>query len=770
MPYYLYSNNQVSGPYKLDDVQSLKGDPDTLICEEEAGLPDGRWHFIRDLIGPEFSPINSLINEGQSFEEEFDELKWAASFFKKESEKRKDRFSRIGEKTKEVSFDCPETFLFQTESQKREPPSAPAVPLEAREGPNLSDLEEIKRHLKTLEEKFELLKDIGQAKASLSLGEESPTILAPKPPVIASPLAVQMPSPPIPQAESVRLDLNPIASPLPHEMESSFQEKETNVPQAFEINEKVEEVPVAVAPIPQEAENQDASGEDIRFQMGKSWDSPEESSGEELQIQMGDSFEAVDEAPQEKQDLTLHSPEAMPQEAFVAQVETVADASVEIAQAPPPIEVESPASQISGLELTPAATPVQETPTFAAPETPAMPSQAQDLSAPAASEIPLPAPAVENPVQNPSETGGASFVFPTINQNPENPAPTVSAPSSGNLESLIQVSSPADTVSPAQFSPQSFASESGSQIMIESSLQTAQGGSAEPLITPIFNQPNSPSAFLGAASEGAGLQSPLEVGAPSPFQTSPGAQELLDRFSKPDKPDSPAPEKNQAKKAAKKSRSRLLPIVGLGAIVLAGVSFFLFFRNPKDLSNMLSPGATQRPLGMEPASQAAPQASATQSLPMPTTASPAPSAQTESSAPVSTGQENPASNPSATPSQSLSSPLPKSSKEPQTPRTLTPSEQAINLVKQYPLEGPKANVGKWLDYAFGADSDAKEEWSAGKLSKGVYLVRYRVTFGSSSKRKAVVYLFQSDISGEMVLGDNGAARRLLSGEAPKVHR
>ncbi len=788
MPYYLYRDHQVSGPYKLDDIRlSLRVDPDALICEEESGLPDGRWYSLTDLVGEKSFPVDFLVNEGQSLNEEFDELKWAAPFFRKGVEKSREKFSEINKKTKDVLFDVPETSLFEMEPRKSESSNPPAAPAESRMEPSRSDFEELKRYLQTLEEKIESLRRVEQAKDASPIAMESLAVLIPHPPSVSPPLAVQMPSPPPP--EPVQLNLKPLPPSLAQEeampqnegekaQEASISAKERENKEISDMAAVLPALPEKVsdsAPVEQEPIHQEeAPAGELHFQVGESWDSSREaaeSTGGGLQIQMGDSFEIVDEGVQENQDLALHVSEPMSQETNLPPIQASSASSVEAVETSPPMELESPLP--SSLEL---AVPQSQAPSISeeppqelpAPQngpglelTPAV--SAQDAPVSVASEASAPA------VENPSSAGANSFVFPTINQNPENPPLAGSSSSSGGLESLIQAPSFSDVgvSTPVQLASPSPSPEPSAQIVIESSIEAAQGQSSEPLITPIFNQPGSPSSSLGAASEGVNLSAPLEVGAPSPFQTAPGSQDLLERFAKPD---SSIPDKNQAKKAAKKSRSKLLPVLGLGVVVLAAVSFFLFFRNPKDLSNMLSPGATQRPLGLDQSSQPPVQgAQPSQGLPMPSAGAPAQTAASPASvtSPASSAQTgSPTSNPSPTPSQNLSSPLPQSPEKPQTPKTLTPSEQSIELVKQYPLEGPKANVGKWFDYAFGGDSAAKEEWSAGKLSKGVYLVRYRVTFGRSSKRKAVVYLFQSDIAGGMVLGDNGAARRLLSGEAP----
>ncbi len=711
MPYYLYRDNRISGPYKLDDVQALSGDPDTLICEEEAGVPDGRWHSVMDLFGQESFSGDFLVNEGQVLDEEFEELKWAAPFFNKDIEKSKNAFPQFEKTLEDVSFDWSETSLFQMAPQRPDLPAPPAS-LELREEVNAHDFEQIlKRYLNAFEERFESFKN-------------SPLSSVPPPPSAPPLPSPQIPLPPVSPPAPVKLDLKPVSP----------------------ISIKPEETLAAPVLVEHEEVRQDGNPEELRFQMGESWDSLDESSAGGLQIQMGDSLEAVDEPVQENQNLILRAPDQESQDAQIIPIQSASESPVEIIESKP-VELESPLTPSSNAE----------------------PAQIQISSAPVE---------FENPVQASPAGEANSFVFPASNQNPEG------VPAGGNVlapgapESLIQFSSPVDAASsaPGQFSPQNIFSEAGPQIAIENSIQTAQGSASEPLITPIFNEPNSPSVFPGAAPEGFGAFSPPVEGAPAPFQTPPDSQELLDRFAKPE---SAVPDKNQTKKSAKKSRSKLLPVLGLGVVVLAAVSFFLFFRNPRDISNMLNPGSTQKPLGLDQSSPAPiPGSQPEQSLSMPpaqTAASPAPSAQTESPAPISSEQKNPTPNSTEASSPSPSSPLAQGSEEQQSEATPNPSKKAIELVKQYPLleralDRSKVDVRRWLDYEFGAGADVKEEWSAGKVSQGVYLVRYRVTFGNSSKRKSIVYLFQADTSGGMVLGDNGAARRLLSGEAPKTRR
>ena len=758
MSYYLYRENRISGPYKLADIQSWAGSPDTLICEEEAGAPDGRWYSLVDLFGPGYSPRNSLVNERGVSSEDFDELEWAVPFFKDDSQ-----FSELEGKLKGDLFNQTDIPLFGFPPQRPEflAPQAPLTPAQPTTSPPPPDFERIlKRYLAMFEERLESFKDIRQAK-------ESPPPPSPAPPLVSA----QTPIPPVLKSAPIAFNLQPLPPLSLPQADISPEKKDDDKAQTPRVRVSPVEIPGN-----QEPPRSDENGGELHFQMGESFDSVEESSGDGLNIQMGDSFEVIEEAPAqaESENITLRPPSQSPQETETSMTASQSRAEVlqPLAQTleQKPMELESPLAAVSSV-------PQETLSELPAPQS--VPGGAELNLASTTSEIPLSAQPMGNPIENSPQGEMASFTFPVSNPNPESPLPTGNPSLSGAPESLIQFSSPTDASIPAQFSPQNAALGSAPETVIESPLQSRQGSSAEPLITPIFNEPNSPGAFPGDIPPGFGAPASLDAGAPSPFQSSPNSQELLDRFAKPE---APALDKNQTKKTAKKKRSKILPVLGLGAVALAAVSFFLFFRNPKDISSMLSPGSNQRPLGMDQSPQTSavnPQASP--GLPMssaPSKVTPSPNSQnsgtpisqaaTQSPSPVSPEAADSASQ-SAAP-QAPSFPLPQDSEKSPVKTVKTASEKAIDFVKQYPLDGSAANVGSWLDYAFGADADAKQEWSAGKLSQGIYLVRYRVTFGDSSKRKAVVYLFQSDPSSEMVLGDNPAARNLLSGRIPKIRR
>src|SRR3989338_265061 len=96
------------------------------------------------------------------------------------------------------------------------------------------------------------------------------------------------------------------------------------------------------------------------------------------------------------------------------------------------------------------------------------------------------------------------------------------------------------------------------------------------------------------------------------------------------------------------------------------------------------------------------------------------------------------------------------------------SDAALNLVKNYPLDGNRGTVEKWLQYSFMANpsSGNKEEWTAGAVDATTYLVQYRVLPGlQSGVKESITYLFEADISRRTVKGSNPSSRQLMAGAA-----
>ncbi|MBI2385991.1 MAG: hypothetical protein HYV14_08250 [Elusimicrobia bacterium] len=98
---------------------------------------------------------------------------------------------------------------------------------------------------------------------------------------------------------------------------------------------------------------------------------------------------------------------------------------------------------------------------------------------------------------------------------------------------------------------------------------------------------------------------------------------------------------------------------------------------------------------------------------------------------------------------------------------------AIEAVKDFPLDGDRGTVGRWLQYSYTASPGAgTEEWNASTTGDNTVLVEYRLVPGSSVG-KGALYLFEVDGNG-IVMGKNIEARQMLAGgpppEAPKAKK
>lgn len=94
---------------------------------------------------------------------------------------------------------------------------------------------------------------------------------------------------------------------------------------------------------------------------------------------------------------------------------------------------------------------------------------------------------------------------------------------------------------------------------------------------------------------------------------------------------------------------------------------------------------------------------------------------------------------------------------------------ALRLVKNYPLDGNRGTVEKWLQYSFMANpgSGNREEWTSGAVDATTYLVQYRVLPGPrSGVKETITYLFEADVSRRTVKGSNPSSRQLMAGASP----
>lgn len=98
---------------------------------------------------------------------------------------------------------------------------------------------------------------------------------------------------------------------------------------------------------------------------------------------------------------------------------------------------------------------------------------------------------------------------------------------------------------------------------------------------------------------------------------------------------------------------------------------------------------------------------------------------------------------------------------------------AIGVVKDFPLDGGRGSVGRWLQFSYTANPGAGvEEWNASTTGDNTLLVEYRLVPGAAGGRGAL-YLFEVDANG-IVTGKNIEARQMLAGgppaEAPKAKK
>ena len=90
---------------------------------------------------------------------------------------------------------------------------------------------------------------------------------------------------------------------------------------------------------------------------------------------------------------------------------------------------------------------------------------------------------------------------------------------------------------------------------------------------------------------------------------------------------------------------------------------------------------------------------------------------------------------------------------------------AISNVKDFPLDGGRGTVGRWLQYSYTASPNAgAEEWNASTTAENTVLVEYRLVPGASGG-KGALYLFEVDSNG-LVMGKNIEARQMLAGGPP----
>jgi len=247
---------------------------------------------------------------------------------------------------------------------------------------------------------------------------------------------------------------------------------------------------------------------------------------------------------------------------------------------------------------------------------------------------------------------------------------------------------------------------------------------APPAPTPVAPPPNTlnrsqpvpdfNSAFSGAASDEQPPATMARSGGAG--DGSAAAEGVAARFAKPE----PAPATGEIKKPARNNKPFL--IGGGVLVVLLIVLGVIFMRQPKDdLKQMTTLDDGKAPIGLTADDGAA----APPPITKPRIAEPPP-------APPGPSAEHLA---------------------------------AIEVVKDFPLDGGRGTVGRWLQYSYTASPDAgTEEWNASTTGENTVLVEYRL-IPSPAGGKGALYLFEVDANG-LVMGKNIEARQMLAGAPP----
>lgn len=397
----------------------------------------------------------------------------------------------------------------------------------------------------------------------------------------------------------------------------------------------------------------------------------------------------------------------------------------------PPAPASAPAP--AALPATPAYEWGQQAPTGALPTAPA----AGAVFPPLGTATPPPT-TVQQP---PAMPALAPAPMPALTPAPA-AAPTLGAfaPAPEPAVPTLQPPAPAPAPTPAPLPPMTMrfgaptqAPATGGVPPLEAPpIPTNLGGPSTNVPTPAATPfPTSPMTMIsgsGSAAAAAAIQ-------PQPVPAPPQTQDVLARLAKP------APAPDTAAPKPPRSNKKLFMVLG-GLVAVLGIVMFVFLRNTRDLKTMASMGTDQKPIGIEPDQAAGGGNGAF---------APRPQAQQQAQAPA-----QPQAAPAAPPAQ-----------EPPPAPVADLGQKAMELVKEYPLDGDRGTVAQWLQFQFTANPEAgnKEEWTAGAVGASTYMVQYRVLPGPGSAVKDVIsYLFEADVERQTVRGQNPAARQLMAGQ------
>jgi hypothetical protein len=317
-------------------------------------------------------------------------------------------------------------------------------------------------------------------------------------------------------------------------------------------------------------------------------------------------------------------------------------------------------------------------------------------------------------------------------------APLPAAPLAPSAPAPIELSAPPATIVPGAFIPPM--SSAAQPVLPPPPAFSAAPPTLEAPPVPTFS-PSLPTpaalppmtmAFSGASAMPLPTAGPAVMALPP---AGPSTQEVLAKLAKP------VPAKTEPPKPRQGRAKPFLIGIGIASVVVVAAAWFFLFRDSKGLKTALQMDSGRSPVGAEmSAEESAGAAKPKPAAPAPQSASqPAPAPQAAASQPQAP----------AAPAEEIRDERPA----------------AIDLVKEYPLDGDRGTVGQWLQYSFAASPGAQseEKWDAGAYEESTYAVKYTV---QPAGKDAITYLFEADVARKTVKGMNTAARELLAGRSP----
>ncbi len=342
------------------------------------------------------------------------------------------------------------------------------------------------------------------------------------------------------------------------------------------------------------------------------------------------------------------------------------------------------------------------------------------------------------------------------------PAPPAPSPAFESVPAAATSAPPSAAFPPPGAFPAAAFPSSGS-------IPAALSASAPSLPAADADIPPSTAVFSGAPAFGSAVEA----------HDAPRTQEVLARLAKPAAapPTAPAPKPRGGGKTF-----MILGGVLVVVLILLGVAFL---RHSRDLKQMAALDDGKPLVGAEPVDEASrmalpkPSAAVAGAVPgatapvasPPSTVAAVPGASGASTAPVvptapgvsglppaGAGRPSPVAPEAAPPAAEALAAAPAPG----------PGDAAVAFVKDFPLDGGRGTVEKWLQFSYAATPDAgREVWNGVEQSDGSVLVEYRFIPNVPDAPK-ILYLFAADPARGYVQGKNRDARDMLSGGGPRT--